>query len=151
MTRYAEFCVDCVEGKFTPNSNVNSTSEHKQALDSTRNDSNSTTSGTTDQDTKHHHQPANAGTTSSSAQWMKALSKPPVFRSVPLNEISPITDDEVDRLVAEMKEKAVRKEKAEVEAWTLDRAKGEGNGEVIAAPTGVMESPSAVVESRARL
>jgi hypothetical protein len=82
---------------------------------------------------------------------MKALSKPPEFRTVSLDEISTITDEEVDRLVAEMKEKAVRKETAEVEVWSLARANGEGKEEVIAAPSSEIQAPSAAVESRARL
>lgn len=61
----------------------------------------------------------------SRALWMKARSKPLEFREVEFEEISSLSEEEVDALMAEMKREALEREGREVRAWEEE---GEGGG-----------------------
>ena len=80
----------------------------------------------------------------SSAHWMRARSKPPQFKEVSFSKISELSDADVDRMMAESKRKAVEKEMKEVQAWEEGRVKSKSEGS-----SG--DEASAVVESRAKL
>ncbi len=81
----------------------------------------------------------------SSAHWMKARSNPPSFKEVSFDRISELSDEDVNRMMVEMKQKIVDRERKEVKAWE------EGQSKNTKADGSSSDEASAMVESRAKL
>lgn len=55
--------------------------------------------------------------------WMKAFSNPPKFDEISLNQLSPYSDEEVDRMLIEARDKAVKNEATMQQKWREEQMK----------------------------
>ena len=80
----------------------------------------------------------------SSAHWMRGRSNPPAFNEISFDKISELSDEDVDKMMMEMKQKTVEREYKEVKAWEEGQMKTKTG-------SGSSDDASATVESRAKL
>ena len=81
----------------------------------------------------------------SSAHWMAAKSNPPRFQKVEIDQLSELSDADVERLMRETKEKAMGREEKEIRAWEEGKSKRKSEG------VSESDETEAMVESRAKL